>query len=82
MMKRTLLTLGVSALLAMPLLVNGQMTPSTPGTGSGPGAGARGSGIRMEQEERRDQSDVQPRDIRQVQERLKEAGFNPGPLDG
>jgi hypothetical protein len=59
MMKRTLLTLGVLAMLAMPL-VNGQMTPSTPGTGSGLGAGASGSGIRMEQEERRGQSDVQP----------------------
>ena len=82
MMKRTLFALGVSAMLAMPLLVNGQMTPSTPGTGSGPGAGASGSSIRMEQEERRGQTGVHPGDVRQAQERLKEAGFHPGPLDG
>jgi len=81
-MKRALFTLGVSAMLAMPLLVNGQMTPSTPGPGSGPGAGASGSGLRMEQEERRGQTDVHPGDVREAQERLKEAGFNPGPLDG
>jgi peptidoglycan hydrolase-like protein with peptidoglycan-binding domain len=82
MMKRTLFVLGVSAMLAMPYLANAQMAPSTPGTGSGPGAGGSGSGARMEQEERRGQTDVQPGDVRQVQERLKEAGFNPGPADG
>jgi peptidoglycan hydrolase-like protein with peptidoglycan-binding domain len=82
MMKRTLLTLGVSALLAMPLLVNGQLLPSTPGTGSAPGAGASGSGTRMEQEERRGQTEAPAGEVRQVQERLKEAGFHPGPTDG
>lgn len=82
MMKRTLYVLGLSAMLAMPLLANGQMAPSTPGTGSGPGAGGTGSGTRMEQQERRGQTDVQPGDVRQAQERLKEAGFNPGPTDG
>jgi peptidoglycan hydrolase-like protein with peptidoglycan-binding domain len=82
MMKRTLYVIGVSAMLAMPLLANGQMAPSTPGTGSGPGAGGTGSGTRMEQQERRSQTDVQPGDVRQAQERLKEAGFNPGPTDG
>lgn len=81
-MKRTLFVLGVSAMLAMPVLVSGQMSPSTPGTGSGPGAGGSGSGSRMEQQERRGQTDMQEKDIRQVQERLKEAGFNPGPVDG
>ena len=82
MMKRTLSILGLSVMLAMPLLANGQMMPSTPGTGSGPGAGGSGSGTRMGQEERRGQTDVQPGDVRQAQERLKEAGFNPGPVDG
>ena len=82
MMKRTLLTLGVSAWLAMPLLVNGQTLPSTPGTGSSPGAGASGSGTRMEQEERRDQMEAHAGEVREAQERLKEAGFNPGPTDG
>jgi peptidoglycan hydrolase-like protein with peptidoglycan-binding domain len=77
-----LLVLGVSAMLAMPLLANGQMAPSTSGTGSGSGAGGSSYGSRMEQEERRGQTDVQPRDVRQAQERLKEAGFNPGPADG
>jgi Putative peptidoglycan binding domain len=82
MMKQTLYVLGLSAMLAMPLLANGQMMPSTPGTGSGPGAGTSGSGTRMDQEERRGQTDVHPGDVRQAQERLKEAGFNPGPVDG
>lgn len=82
MMKRTLYVIGLSAMLAMPLLANGQMMPSTPGTGSGPGAGGSGSGTRMEQQERRSQTDVHPGDVRQAQERLKEAGFNPGPADG
>jgi peptidoglycan hydrolase-like protein with peptidoglycan-binding domain len=81
-MKRTLSILGLSVMLAMPLLANGQMMPSTPGTGSGPGGGASGSGTRMGQEERRGQTDVYPGDVRQAQERLKEAGFNPGPVDG
>jgi peptidoglycan hydrolase-like protein with peptidoglycan-binding domain len=81
-MKRSLFVLGLSAMLAMPLLANGQIAPSTPGMGSGPGAGGSGSGTRMGQEERRGQTDVHPGDIRQAQERLKEAGFNPGPADG
>ena len=70
MMKRTWFVLGLSAMLAMPLLANGQMIPSTPGTGSGSGAGGSS------------QTDVHPGDVRQAQERLKEAGFNPGPVDG
>jgi len=69
-------------MLAMPLLASGQMTPSTPGTGSGPGAASSGSGSRMQQEERRGQTDVHPGDVRQAQERLKDAGFDPGPVDG
>jgi Putative peptidoglycan binding domain len=82
MMKRTLFILGLSVMLAMPLLANGQMMPSTPGMGSEPGGGGSGSGTRMDQEERRGQTDVYPGDVRQAQERLKEAGFNPGPVDG
>lgn len=82
MMKRTLFVVGISAMLAMPYLANAQMAPSTSGTGGGPGASGSGSGSRMEQQERRGQTDVQPGDVRQAQERLKEAGFNPGPADG
>jgi peptidoglycan hydrolase-like protein with peptidoglycan-binding domain len=82
MMKRTVFALGVSAMLAMPLLVNGQMTPSTPGTGGGPGAGAGGSGTRMEQQERRGHTGMEQSEVREAQEALKEAGFNPGPVDG
>jgi peptidoglycan hydrolase-like protein with peptidoglycan-binding domain len=81
-MKRTWFVLGLSAMLAMPLLANGQMIPSTPGTGSRSGAGGSSSGNRVEQEERRGQADLHPGDVRQAQERLKEAGFNPGPADG
>ena len=81
-MRRTVFVIGLSAMLAMPLLANGQMMPSTPGTGSGSGAGGNGSGTRMGQEGRRGQTDLYPGDVRQAQERLKEAGFNPGPADG
>jgi peptidoglycan hydrolase-like protein with peptidoglycan-binding domain len=81
-MKRTLLTLGLSAVLAMPLLANAQMSPTTPGTGNAPGAGTGSSGARMEQHERSGQTDMSQAEIRQAQERLKEAGFNPGPADG
>ena len=55
MMKRTLSVLGVSAVLAMPLLASGQVTPSTPGTSSGQGAGGHNSGTRMQQQERQGQ---------------------------
>ena len=82
MMKRTLFALGLSTMLALPMLANGQMTPSTPGTGSGSGAGTSGSGTRMEQEQHRGQTDMHAGEVRQAQERLKEAGFNPGRVDG
>lgn len=81
-MKRTLLALGVSAMLAMPYLATAQMAPAAPGSGSSPGTGGSSYGSRMEQQERRGQTDVQPADVRRAQERLKEAGFNPGPTDG
>ena len=82
MMRRTLLVLGVSAMWAMPMLASGQMSPSTSATGSGLGAAGSGSGARMERQEWRGQTDMQQGDIRQVQERLKDAGLNPGPVDG
>lgn len=82
MMKRTLFALGLSTMLALPMLSNGQMTPSTPGTGSGSGAGMSSSGTRMEHEEHRGRTDMHAGEVRQVQERLKDAGFNPGPVDG
>lgn len=83
-MKRSLFVLGVSAMLAMPVIATGQMSPGASGTGSWPGAGGSGSGAQMEQQERRGQGqmDMQQADVRQVQERLKDAGFNPGPVDG
>jgi len=83
-MKRTLLALGMSAMLAMPVIATGQMSPGASGPGSGPGAGGSGSGPQMQQQERRGQGQMgmQQADVRQVQERLKEAGFNPGPVDG
>jgi peptidoglycan hydrolase-like protein with peptidoglycan-binding domain len=81
-MKRTLLTLGLSAVLAMPLLANAQMSPTTPGTGNAPGTGTGSSGARMEQHERSGQTDMSQGEIRQAQERLKAAGFNPGAADG
>jgi peptidoglycan hydrolase-like protein with peptidoglycan-binding domain len=81
-MKRTLFALGLSTVLALPVLVTAQMTPTTPGTGSGPGASGSGFGSRMQQEERHGQTAMQSGEIRQAQERLKEAGFNPGPADG
>jgi peptidoglycan hydrolase-like protein with peptidoglycan-binding domain len=74
------LTLGLSAILAMPLLANAQMSPTTPGTGNVPGTGS--SGGRMEQQERSGQRDMSQTEVRQAQERLREAGFNPGPADG
>ena len=81
-MKRTLFVLGVSAMLAMPVLATGQMSPGPSGTGSTPGVGGSGAGAQMEQQERRGHIGSQQADVRQVQERLKDAGFNPGPVDG
>jgi peptidoglycan hydrolase-like protein with peptidoglycan-binding domain len=81
-MKQTLFALGLSVILAMPLLASGQMRPSTPGTGGEPGSTGSGSGTRMQQEGRRGQPDMQQSEIQEAQERLKEAGFNPGPVDG
>jgi peptidoglycan hydrolase-like protein with peptidoglycan-binding domain len=69
-------------MLAMPLVASGQRTPSAPGTGGGPEVGGSGSGTRMERQEQGGHMEAHPGDIRQAQERLKDAGFNPGPADG
>jgi peptidoglycan hydrolase-like protein with peptidoglycan-binding domain len=81
-MKRTLFALGLSAMLAMPLLASGQSRPSTPGTGGESGGIGSGSSPRMEQQERRGPQEMSQGQIQQVQQRLKEAGFDPGPIDG
>jgi peptidoglycan hydrolase-like protein with peptidoglycan-binding domain len=79
-MKRTLLTLGLSAMLAMPLVVTGQQTPTTPGMSSGSGSSGMGTGSRMDHE--RGQQSMGQEQIKQAQKQLKEAGFDPGPIDG
>jgi hypothetical protein len=81
-MKRTLCMLALSGILAMPLLAIGQQMPSTPRPSGEPGYSGSGSGTRMEQQERRGQSEVSPEQVQQAQERLKDAGFDPGPIDG
>jgi peptidoglycan hydrolase-like protein with peptidoglycan-binding domain len=79
MMKRTLLTMGLSAMLAMPMLAVGQGTSTTPGTSGGMGSGGSSSGSRMEQ---RGQQEMSPEQIRAAQKALKEAGFYQGNIDG
>jgi peptidoglycan hydrolase-like protein with peptidoglycan-binding domain len=81
-MKRTLFVLGLSSILAMPLLANGQLGPSTPGMTGESGSTGRGAGTRIDQGEQRGQPDIQQEEVRQAQERLKAAGFDPGPIDG
>jgi peptidoglycan hydrolase-like protein with peptidoglycan-binding domain len=81
-MKRTIFVLGMSAMLALPILATGQMTPPAPGTSGGPGVVGGGSGAYTEPGGQHGQTGTLPGDVRQAQERLKEAGFNPGPIDG
>jgi peptidoglycan hydrolase-like protein with peptidoglycan-binding domain len=69
MMKRTLFTIGLSAMLAMPMVA----------IGSGSGSGGSASGTRMEH---RGGQEMSAEQIRAAQEQLKEAGFDPGPIDG
>jgi peptidoglycan hydrolase-like protein with peptidoglycan-binding domain len=78
-MKRTLSAVGLSAMLAMPMLAAGQSTSTTPGTGGGMGSGAGSSGTRME---RHGQEEMGPEQLREVQKQLKEAGFYQGSIDG
>jgi peptidoglycan hydrolase-like protein with peptidoglycan-binding domain len=79
MMKRTLWTVGLSAMLAMPMLAVGQQSSTTPGTSGSMGPGAGGSGTRMEQ---RGQQQVGQEQIREAQQELKDAGFYKGSIDG
>lgn len=86
-MKRTFIVLGLSAMLAMPVLAVGQQT--TPGTSGGMGSGGSGMGTRMEQQRgqagqqgQRGQQAMDQEQIREAQQQLKEAGFDPGPIDG
>jgi peptidoglycan hydrolase-like protein with peptidoglycan-binding domain len=73
MIKRTLLTVGLSAMLAMPVLA----------TGSGSGPSGSASGMRMEHGGQREMGQqVGMEQIRMAQKHLKEAGFDPGPIDG
>lgn len=78
-MKRTFLTLGLSAMLAMPFVATGQQTPGMTGepgvTGSGPGA-------RTEQHQQFGQQGMDQEQVRKAQKRLQEVGFDPGPIDG
>ena len=73
MTKRTLLTVGLSAMLAMPVLA----------TGSGLGSGGSASGTRMEHRGQQEMGqEMGAEQIRMAQKHLKEAGFDPGPIDG
>lgn len=78
-MKRTFLTLGLSAMLAMPMLAVAQLAPTTPGTGSEMGYDRSGSSAGMEHHR---QQAMGAEQVRSAQKQLKEAGFNPGPVDG
>jgi peptidoglycan hydrolase-like protein with peptidoglycan-binding domain len=78
MRKRTLLTVGLSAMLAMPILAVGQPT-STPGASGGLGSSRSGSGAHMEQRGRQNMSQEQ---LREAQKELKDAGFYRGSIDG
>jgi peptidoglycan hydrolase-like protein with peptidoglycan-binding domain len=73
MIKRTLLTVGLSAMLAMPMLA----------TGSGSGSGGSASGMHMERGGHQQMGqEMNAEQIRMAQQHLKEAGFDPGPIDG
>ena len=79
MAKRTLITVGLSAMLAIPMLAVGQGTSITPGASSGMGSSGSGSSGRMEQHVQQAMSQGQ---IREAQMELKEAGFYRGTIDG
>src|SRR5262249_5347933 len=77
-MKRTFIGFGLSALLALPVLAIGQQTSSMAGTSS--------AGTPMEQQQGQAGPQGQPAmnhaEIQQAQRHLKDAGFDPGPVDG
>jgi peptidoglycan hydrolase-like protein with peptidoglycan-binding domain len=73
MIKRTLLTVGLSAMLAMPMMA----------TGSGSGSSGSASGMHMERGGHQQMGqEMSAEQIRMAQKHLKEAGFDPGPIDG
>ena len=74
-MKRTLFVLGLSTMLAMPVWAAG--------TSGSAGSGGSSMGTGMEQQrEQSGQQGMSQGQIRQAQQSLKEAGFDPGPIDG
>ena len=80
-MKRTVVVFGLSALLALPVVALSQQTSPPPGTS--------GTGTPMEQQQRQTGQPSQQGEqalnheqIQQVQKHLKDAGFDPGPIDG
>jgi len=78
MTKRTLLTVGLSAMLAMPVLAVGEQS-GTSRTSGRMGSGGSSSGGRMEQSGQQEMSQEQ---IRKAQKHLKQAGFYQGSIDG
>jgi len=70
MKKHTLFTLGLSAMLSMPLLAVAGPTSTS---------GSHASGTRMEHQGRQATG---PEQVKEAQKQLKEAGFDPGPIDG
>jgi peptidoglycan hydrolase-like protein with peptidoglycan-binding domain len=73
MIKRTLLTVGLSAMLAMPMLAMGR----------GSGSSGSASGTHMERGGHQQMGqEMSAGQIRMAQQQLKEAGFDPGPIDG
>jgi peptidoglycan hydrolase-like protein with peptidoglycan-binding domain len=73
MIKRTLLTIGLSAMLAMPMMA----------IGSGSRSSGSASGMHMERGGHQQMGqEMNAEQIRMAQQHLKEAGFDPGPIDG
>lgn len=66
-------------MLAMPILAAAQYTPTTSGTSGGMGYGGSDSSARMEHHGQQAKGAEQ---VRTAQKQLKEAGFDPGPIDG
>ncbi|MGE3539801.1 MAG: peptidoglycan-binding protein [Candidatus Tectimicrobiota bacterium] len=88
MKKRLVVICGVSALLAMSGLGLAQNTPSTSGMSSAMGSGKDSAGTSMHRpgssgfQTQPGQQSMTQEHIRQAQEQLRSAGFNPGPIDG
>lgn len=89
-MKRTFVVLGLSVILTMPVVALSQQTSPTPGT-SGAGthmeqqqgqAGQQGQQAMHHKQSQQAPKQMHHKQIQQAQRQLKEAGFDPGPLDG